>query len=136
MSHGRPIGLVGFSAGGTLAARLAGVASLHVKDVLSEYGPPDLRDYLAFHNGDRFYRYVVGHVRFAPSLLDLLSGPTETTAHVVATYGLADRNVVASESTAGFRRDYPNGRVYYYPGHHGASIQASPPALQDFLSHL
>src|SRR4051812_16404846 len=30
LSHGRPIGIVGFSAGGTLAARLAGFESIHV----------------------------------------------------------------------------------------------------------
>src|SRR5690348_13211278 len=33
-SHGQPIGLVGFSAGGTEAERLAGIAKLNVIDVL------------------------------------------------------------------------------------------------------
>ena len=56
--------------------------------------------------------------------------------HVVVDLSLNDHNVVASESTAGFQRDYPGSRVYYYPGGHGASIDASPSALEDFLNHL
>jgi dienelactone hydrolase len=136
LSHGQPIGLVGFSAGGTLALRLAGVPKLNVKDVLADYSPPDLRDYLDYHRGDRFYRYVVGHVGFNPGVIDLLSGPSNTSAHVVTAYGLSDHNVVASASTASFQRDFPQGHVYYYPGGHGVSITASMPALEDFLAHL
>jgi hypothetical protein len=136
LGHGQPIGLVGFSAGGTLAARLSSIPSLDVKDVLAEYSPPDLKDYLGYHRGDRFSRYITGRVQFQPGVVDLLSGPNPTTAHVVATFGLADHHVVAAPSTASFRKDYPGGHVYDYPGRHGASIHASPPALDDFLSHL
>ena len=56
ISKGQPIGLMGFSAGGTLALRLAGLPRLNVKAAVSYYGPPDLRDWLGFHKGDRFYR--------------------------------------------------------------------------------
>src|SRR4051794_18293192 len=54
LGHGRPIGLVGFSAGGSLAARLSGIPSLNVKAVLDAYGPPDLRDWFQDHGHDRF----------------------------------------------------------------------------------
>jgi dienelactone hydrolase len=136
LSHGQPIGIVGFSAGGTLAARLAGVKTLHVTAALAYYSPPDLRDYLNFHRGDRYYRSAVGHVHFTSSAINLLSGPSDTSAYVVSAFGLYDHNVVASESTASFRRDFPHGQVYYYPGPHGVSINASYPALEDFLTHL
>jgi dienelactone hydrolase len=135
LSHGRPIGIVGFSAGGSLAARLAGVSSLHVRAALDYYGPADLQDYLDQHRGDSYYRYVVGHVHFTPSTIRLLSGPSNTSAYVVAAYGLEDQNVVASSSAASFLKDFPQGKVYTYPGPHGVSINASPPALKDFLAH-
>jgi hypothetical protein len=136
ISRGRPIGIVGFSAGGSLAARLAGVGSLHVTAVLDYYGPTDLQDYLDQHRGDPFYRYVVGHVPFKPSAIALFSGPIPTSAYVVGAFGLGDQNVVASNSAASFARDVPDGRVYFYPGPHGAPINASPAALKDFLAHI
>jgi hypothetical protein len=136
ISHGRPIGIVGFSAGGSLAARLAGVGSLHVTAALDYYGPPDLSDYLDQHRGDSFYRYVVGHVHFQPSAIGLFSGPIHTSAYVVGAFGLGDRNVVASASAASFVKVVPDGRVFTYPGPHGASINASPAALSDFLAHV
>ena len=43
IGRGRPIGLVGLSAGGTLAVRLSTIPGLNVKAVLDDYGPPDLR---------------------------------------------------------------------------------------------
>jgi dienelactone hydrolase len=136
LSHGRPIGIVGFSAGGSLAARLAGVGSLHVRAALDYYGPADLQDYIDLHRGDSYDRYVLGHVHFTPSTIRLLSGPSNTSAHVVAAFGLDDENVVASDSAASFQKDFPQGRVYTYPGPHGVSINASPPALADFLAHV
>ncbi|WP_435008624.1 alpha/beta hydrolase family protein [Tundrisphaera lichenicola] len=136
IAHGRPIGIVGFSAGGSLAARLAGVAKLHVKAALDYYGPADFRDYLDRHQGDAFYRAVVGRVHFKPSAIRMLSGPIQTSAYVVGAFGLDDRNVVASDSIASFRKVIPNGQTYTYPGPHGASINASPPALRDFLAHV
>ena len=81
LSQGQPIGIVGFSAGGSLAARLAGDAALHVTSVLDYYGPPDLRDYVAYHRGDRYDRYVLGHIDGNPAVIDLLSGPNVTRAH-------------------------------------------------------
>jgi hypothetical protein len=136
MSHGRPIGLVGFSAGGALAARISGVPGLHVKAVLNDYGPPDLRDYFRFHHGDRFATYIRGHVHFSPSAMRLLSGPSDSSAYVVSAFGLDDDNVNATQSTASFLKDFPLGRVYTYPGPHGVSINASRAALEDFLAHL
>lgn len=136
ISHGQPVDLLGFSAGGSLALRLAGIPKLHVKDVLALYSPPDVKGYLAFHGRDHFSQYVLGHGHFTPAGLDLLSGPSRTTAHVVAAYGLQDHNVVAGESEASFRQDFPQGDVYEYDGPHGASIGASRDALQDFLVHL
>jgi hypothetical protein len=136
LSHGQPIGLVGFSAGGNLAVRLAGDPALHVTAVLDDYGPPDLRDYLHFHGGDRFGRYVREHIHSNRKVIRLLSGPETTHAYVVAAFGLRDHNVVAGPSTASFRREFPQDRVYDYNGPHGVSIEASRPALDDFLSHL
>lgn len=136
MSHGQPIGIVGFSAGGTLAIRLAGLADLHVTDVLDYYGPPDLSDWLNYHHGDRDYNYVVGHVHFTPATVQLLSGPCSTSAHIVCAFGLRDTNVVASVSTSSLRNDYAQGNVYDYDAGHGVSIGASAPALEDFLAHL
>lgn len=136
ISRGQPFGIVGFSAGGTLAARLAGVANLNVKAALDYYGPPDLRTYLDLHRGDRFYRYVVGKAHFTPATINLLSGPARTSAYVVGAFGLLDNNVVAPVSAASLRKAFPRARVYYYPGPHGVSINASPPALADFLVHL
>jgi dienelactone hydrolase len=136
ISKGRPIGLMGFSAGGTLALRLAGLPSLNVRTAAAFYGPPDLRDYLHFHKGDRFYRVVGPNVHFNGGTIKLLSGPSSTTAYAIDAFGLRDHNVVASWSAAGFHRDFPDGRVYFYPGPHGVDATADPPALKDFLDHL
>jgi hypothetical protein len=136
LSHGQPVGIVGFSAGGTLALHLAENPALRVTDVLAYYGPPDLRDYLSLHRGDRFGRYVRSRVPFTPPVVALLSGPSATTAHIIDAFGLSDPNVLAGPSTASFRRDFPQGHVYSYPGPHGVSIRASPAALEDFLEHL
>src|SRR5262249_16349017 len=46
ISKGRPVGLMGFSAGGALAMRLAALPRLNVKAVMNFYGPPDFRDWL------------------------------------------------------------------------------------------
>src|SRR5271157_2999266 len=136
LSHGSPIGIVGFSAGGTLAARLSGVKSLHVIAALDYYGPPSLRDYLNYHNGDRFDAYVLSHVHFTRSAINVLSGPSDTSACVVCAFGLYDRNVVASVSTSSLQQDFPTAHVYYYAGAQGVSINASPQALHDFLLHV
>jgi hypothetical protein len=136
LSHGQSIALVGFSAGGTLAARLAGVEALHVRAALDYYGPPDFRYYLETRYPGHFFRYSPGRVHLNSALMDLLSGPCNTSAYVVCAFGLQDGIVRASVSTASFERDYPSGKVYDYPGPHGVSIDASPPALKDFLAHL
>ena len=65
LSHGSPIGIVGFSAGGTLAARLSGVKSLHVIAALDYYGPPSLSDGLTRSRGSRrnrgIYQWPMGN---------------------------------------------------------------------------
>jgi hypothetical protein len=136
IGHGQPIGIVGFSAGGSLALRLAGLPGLHVADVLNMYGPPDLADFLAEHQGDSHAQYVLGHTHFTPAALDFLSGPVATTAHVVHAFGLDDQNTLAGPSAARAARDFPGSTVDFYDGPHGVSIDASPPALEDFLAHL
>jgi dienelactone hydrolase len=136
ISKGEPIGLLGFSSGGGLALRLSGVASLNVKAVLSYYGPPDLSDWLAYHDGDRYYRWVTGHVNFDPGIINLLSGPSSSTSYQIDVLGEQDRNVVASDSTISFERDFPNGHVDYYDGPHGVSLFADYSAFEDFLAHL
>jgi dienelactone hydrolase len=136
LSHGSPIGIVGFSSGGALAARLSGVKSLHVIAALDYYGPPSLSDYLNYHNGDLFDSYMLSHVHFERSAINVLSGPTDTSAYVVFAFGLYDRNVAASVSTSSLQQDFPTAHVYYYAGGHGVSIDASPQALHDFLVHV
>jgi Dienelactone hydrolase family len=136
ISKGRPIGLIGFSAGGTLALRLAGLSSLNVQAAAAYYGPPDLGDYLHFHMGDRFYRVVAANVEFNQGVIKLLSGPSSTDAYVIDAFGLRDHNVVPTLSAVGFHRDFPDGRVYFYPGPHGVGATADPAALKDYLAHL
>lgn len=136
LAHGRPVGLVGFSAGGSLALRLAGIPSLHVKDVLNMYGPPDLAGFLAEHRGDPHARYVLDHTPFTPEGIAFLSGPVATSAHIVSAFGLTDRNTLAAPSAAAAARDFPGGTIDYYDGPHGVDIRASAPALEDFLAHL
>jgi hypothetical protein len=136
LSRGAPIGIVGFSAGGTLAERLAADPALNVTAVLACYSPPDLHAFFAYHQADRFSQYVLGKISGNAAVTDLLSGPNPTQAHVVATFGLKDRAVVAGPSTASLLADYPQAGVYDYPGPHGVGIDASVPALEDFLTHL
>jgi hypothetical protein len=136
ISKGEPIGLMGFSSGGGLALRLSGVSSLNVQAVMSYYGPPDLRDWLSYHAGDRYYQWVTGHVRFDPAIINLLSGVSDSDAYIVSAFGLNDHNVVASASTASFDRDFPDGHVDDYDGPHGVSLYADYPAFEDFVSHL
>jgi hypothetical protein len=136
LSHGQPFGIVGFSAGGLLAERIAADPALDVKDVLAYYSPPDLADYLAYHQGDKYARYVLDHIDDNRAVIAALSGPSNTRAHVVTAFGLDDHNIVAGPNTTAFYQEYPRGDVYTYPGPHGVAITASPAALEDFLTHL
>ena len=116
VSHGQPIGLLGFSAGGALAMRLAGQPGLNVTAVMNYYGPPDLEDWIAHHGDDFYYRYVASHVHLTSGIVDLLSGPSTSDAYFVNAFGLRDRNVVSSVSTASFHKDFQHGQVYTYHG--------------------
>jgi hypothetical protein len=136
ISGGQPIGLLGFSAGGSLAARLSQVSALHVVAALNYYGPPDLQDWFAYHAGDYFEQYVTSHVRLTSDFINVMSGPSNSRAFVVNAFGNYDQNVVSSISTASFQRDFRNGAVFTYPGPHGASPLASIPAFNDFVAHL
>ena len=136
LSKGQPIGLIGFSAGGSLALRLVGVPGLNVKAAAAFYGPPDLRDYLAYHHGDVDYRYVTSHAHLSPPIIRLLSGPGNTSAYEIDAFGTLDHNVVAGPSTVYFNQDFPDGHVFYYDGPHGVAPTADPQALSDFLNHL
>ena len=136
ISKGQPIGLLGFSAGGTLALRLANLPGLNVRAAIGYYGPPDLRDWLAFHKGDRFFAKVTSDVHFNKGIIKLLSGPSNSNARLIDAFGLRDQNVVSSFSSSDFHRDFPLGQVYFYPGPHGVGAKAQPAALKDFLDHL
>jgi hypothetical protein len=136
MSHGQPIGIVGFSAGGTLALRLATDKALHVRAVLDYYGPPDVNDYFPYHGSDYFAQYVMGHAHFTRAGLNTLSGPINTTAHMVAAFGLNDINVVARVSQTSLQHDAPSTSAYTYPGPHGVGITACPTALDEFVACL
>jgi hypothetical protein len=136
LSRSQPIGIVGFSAGGSLALRLAASKSLHVVSVLNYYGPPDLRDYFRYHGSDRFARYILGHVHFTRAAISLFSGPITTSAHVVSAFGIYDTNVLASQSTASLDRDLAGSSVYKYAGPHGVGMTACRPALDEFLANL
>jgi hypothetical protein len=136
ISRGAPIGLMGFSAGGSLAMRLARLPHLNVKAVMNYYGPPDFQDWLVEHRGDRIFQYVTTHVRVTPGFVRLMSGPGTTQAYIVSAFGLRDPVTVSSASTSSFHRDFPQGQVYHYPGPHGVTLYACYPAFADFLAHL
>ncbi len=136
VSQGQPIGLMGFSAGGALALRLAGQPGLDVRAVMDYYGPPDLDAWLASHGHDSYYQYVTSHVHLTGAVERLLSGPTTSDAHFVAAFGLKDRNILPGVSTAAFQTDFPHGQVYYYDGPHGVTLYADYAAFQDFVDHL
>ena len=95
LAKGQTIGLVGFSAGGALALRIAAASGLKVGDVLDYYGVPDVQAYLQRHALDHNYRPISGLAPFRRSLVSLLSGPLITQAHVVAAFGQYDPNVRA-----------------------------------------
>jgi hypothetical protein len=107
-----------------------------VKAVLNFYGPPDLSDWLNQHVGDAAYRRVVQTVGRSQRLIQELSGPSNTTAHVVSVFGLEDRAVVAAPGTASFQNDFPGGAVYYCAGPHGVNIHANYGAYEQFLADL
>ena len=136
MSRGRPIGIVGFSAGGSLAARLAGVESLQVKAALDYYGPADLAG-LPRPAPGRFVLSLRGRARPLHALGD---PPAQRPDPDVGLRGrrLRPRGPERGglrEPWPASQKDVPDGRAYTYPGPHGASINASPPALEDFLAH-
>jgi hypothetical protein len=135
-SHDQPIGLLGFSAGGALAMRLAGLPGLNVPSVMNYYGPPDLKDWIAFHGHDAQYRYVMSQVHLTRGLIDLFSGPSPSQTYFVNAFGLYDRNVVSSVSIASFYKDFQHGQVSIYPSIHGVTLYADYGAFQDFLDHL
>jgi hypothetical protein len=136
VSQGQPIGLMGFSAGGALALRLASQPGLNVQAVMDYYGPPDLDAWIASHGDDYYYRYVASHVHLTSGVEQLLSGPSTSDAHFVAAFGLEDPNVLASVSSAAFERDFPHGQVFYYDGPHGVTLYADYSAYQTFLGYL
>jgi hypothetical protein len=136
ISHGQPIGLLGFSAGGSLAARLSQVPELHVTAALNYYGPPDMGDWMSYHLGDHYENYVTSHVRLTSDFLGIMSGVSDSQAFIVNAFGTRDHNVVSSVSTASFIADFKYGKVFTYPGPHGVSVQACPPAFADFIDHL
>lgn len=136
IGHGEPIGLVGFSAGGSLALRLAGISRLKVRAALDFYGPPDLSDWLDDHRGDRDYQYVTSRVRFTRALINELSGPEPTDVPVISAFGLRDTNVRASTSITSLRRDFPSAEVFTYDGPHGVGVGACPEAFDAFLARM
>ncbi len=135
-AHGQRVGLVGFSAGGAVALRLAEVPGLNAIAVLDYYGVPDVQAYLQRHAVDHNYRPIEGLAPFRGPIISLLSGPVRTYAKVVAAFGAYDPNVGAATSSADLRKDAPRAHIYTYAGAHGVPITASIPALTDFLNDL
>ncbi|WP_165231821.1 dienelactone hydrolase family protein [Aquisphaera insulae] len=135
-SKGQPIGLVGFSAGGTLAMRLASYPGLNVSSVLSFYGPPDLSAWLNDHRGDAAFRLVSRNTDSNPAFINSMSGPSETTTHIVAAFGTIDHTVHAAAGARSLTDDFPHATIYTYNGPHGVPIRAQPAAYADFLNHL
>ena len=133
IAHGQTVGLVGFSAGGALALRIAASPTLKVSAVLDYYGVPDVRAYLTQHHNTQ---PIAGLAPFRPKLVARLSGAIATPAHVVAAFGQNDPHVQPLTSAADLRLDDPSADVYTYQGGHGVAITASRPALDDFLAHL
>ena len=88
LSKGQPIGLIGFTQAAALRSPGwdTGVERQGRSGVLR---PPDLRDYLAYHHGDRDYRYVTGHAHLDPAIIRLLSGPGNTSAYEIDAFGRA-----------------------------------------------
>jgi dienelactone hydrolase len=132
----QPIGLVGFSAGGALALRLAQFRSLNVKAVLDFYGPPDLADWLKQHHGDTHARHVLSNINYNQKFIAAMSGPGATTEYVVSAFGTMDTCVYAAPNAASLQQNFPGAKVYYYGGPHGVTIQACYTAYEDFLNHL
>ena len=135
-AHGQSVGLVGFSAGGALALRIAATPGVKVSSVLDYYGVPDVRAFLNRHASDHQLNPIAGLAPYKPAVVSRLSGPLTTSAHVVAAFGRADPHVTATTSAADLLADNPAATVYTYAGGHGVSITASRPALDDFLAHL
>ena len=135
-AHGQTVGLVGFSAGGALALRIAATPGLKVSSVLDYYGVPDVRAFLNRHASDHQVNPIAGLAPFKSAVVAKLSGPLTTSAHVVAAFGRNDPHVTATSSTSDLLTDLPNATVYTYAGGHGVKITASRPALDDFLAHL
>lgn len=133
-AHGQTVGLVGFSAGGALALRVAATPGLKVSSVLDYYGVPDVQKYLNRHTGTN--NPILGLAPFKAPLVAALSGPVTTTAHVVGAFGAADPHVNAAASEADLLADVPGADVFTYAGGHGVAITTSRPALDDFLAHL
>ena len=133
-AHGQSVGLVGFSAGGALALRIAAAPRLKVSAVLDYYGVPDVQAYLDRSTGN--VNPIAGLAPFKAPVVAALSGPVATSAHVVAAFGQDDPHVVAATSAADLRADVPTADVFTYAGGHGVAITASRPALDDFLAHL
>lgn len=136
LSKGQPIGILGFSAGGALALRLAGVPGLNVKTALSFYGPPDLSDWLREHRGDPAYQRVVRNIGAGQAFTRLMSGPSTTDAKVIAAFGMRDRTVRALPSERSFYQDFPTGVSYFYPGPHGVNVYAKCGAYDEFIRNL
>ena len=133
-AHGQAVGLVGFSAGGAIALRVAATPGLKVSSVLDYYGVPDVGAFLNRRTGTT--NPVAGLAPFKPAVVAQFSGPVTTAAHVVGAFGAADPHVNAASSAADLVADVPGAATYTYAGGHGVGITASRPALDDFLAHL
>ena len=113
VSRGRPIGLIGFSAGGTLALRLSQFSSLNVKAVLDFYGPPDLANWVSQHGGDIHAQQVLSNINNNQNFINAMSGPVTTTAYLVSAFGTQDTGVSAAPNAVSSQQDFPGGKVFY-----------------------
>jgi hypothetical protein len=109
---------------------------LNVTAVMDYYGPPSMKDWLAFHGHDHDYQYVVSHVQLTEGVVNLLSGPSDTQAFVVGAFGTHDPNVNPEMASKSLEQDFEHEQAFEYPGPHGVSLYADYPAFLTFLKHL
>jgi dienelactone hydrolase len=139
-ARGEGVAVAGFSAGGSLAARLA-MSHPAVDAALDLYGPLDLADWFDYHEARNTtssrsaLAAVRGHLGGNQQTVDLFSGPAflrETP--ILAAFGDRDQNVTIDVNRQSARSSGANIHFTTFKGPHGAS--ASREIVASFLGIL